>query len=83
VLRDLKLEKTAQGHYNPLAKENAGKLIQDTCTVIGDLGGYCPKHVGTIMHYGMDAFTGVQKAQTPGKVYQGLMTGTEKSYIKR
>jgi hypothetical protein len=83
VLRDLKLDKTLQGHYNPLAKENAGKLVQDTCTVIGDLSGLCPKHVGTVMRYGMDAFDGVQKARTAKDVYEGLMTGSEKPYIKR
>ena len=83
VLRDLKLEKTLEGHYNPLAKQNAGKLIQDTCTIIGDLYGYCPKHVGTLMRYGHDAFEGVQKPRSGEDVYRGMITGSQKLYIRR
>ena len=83
VLRDVKIDKTMEGKYNPLAKQNAGKLVQDTCTLIGDFSGYCPKHVGAVIRYGMDAYDGMQKPKDATDVYHGLMTGTQKLYQRR
>ena len=83
VLRDVKIDKTMEGKYNPLAKQNAGKLIQDTCTLIGDFSGYCPKHVGAIIRYGIDAYDGMQKPKDATDIYRGLMTGTQKLYQRR
>lgn len=83
LFRDLHMEKAVEGHYNPLAKQNAGRLIQDTCTVIGDLKGYCPKHVGTMLRYGHDAFEGVQRPRSGDDWYRGMITGSQKLYERR
>ena len=82
-LRDLKLDKTLEGKYNPLAKQHVGKFIQDSCTLLGDVSGYCPKHVGTVMRMGIDAFDGVQHPRTGADWYRGAITGSQKLYQRR
>lgn len=65
----------------PLARNHAGQLLQDGCTAIGDLGGLCPKHLGTIGHYGLDVFNGFQHPRTLGDTYRGVVSGKQQLHV--
>lgn len=65
----------------PLAKQHAGQLLQDGCTALGDLGGVCPKHLGTLGHYGLDVFNGFQHPRTPSDVYRGAISGKQQLHV--
>ena len=65
----------------PLARNHAGQLLQDGCTAIGDLGGLCPKHLGTLGHYGLDVFNGFQHPRTTGDVYRGAVSGKQQLHV--
>lgn len=69
--------------HRPFDRDHAGKLIQDGLTEIGDLFGVAPQHVGTIARYAHDAFTGFQTPRTPGDVYRGLVSGSQKQRIEK
>lgn len=64
----------------PLSKQNAGKLVQDSITVFGHATGMGPKHVGTVVRYGMDAYNGVQRPKTAGDVYRGAVSGKQEKH---
>jgi hypothetical protein len=68
---------------HPLRRDQAGRVVQDACTAIGDLGGLCPKHLGTVAHYGLDVFNGVQHPRTSGDVYRGAVSGKQKLHVVR
>jgi hypothetical protein len=68
---------------HPLAKQHAGKLVQDGITSIGDIAGYGPKHIATMVRYGMDVWSGQQHARDPGQIARGLITGNEKPRIEK
>ena len=76
LFRDLK-------KHDPLGREHAGKLAQDAITEIGDLYGLGPKHVGTMVRYGIDAFSGFQKPHSAGDVYRGLVSGSQRERVVR
>lgn len=65
----------------PLAKHHAGQLLQDGCTALGDLGGLCPKHLGTIAHYGLDVFNGFQHPRSATDVYRGAVSGRQQLHV--
>ena len=62
----------------PLSKEHAGRLVQDGCAAIGDLFGYCPKHIGTAARYGLDVFDEYQHPRSAIDVYRGAVSGQQK-----
>lgn len=61
----------------PFSREHAGKMIQDTLTVMGDLSGVSPKPVARALRYGHDVVRGVQHPRTLGDVYRGLASGQQ------
>lgn len=76
LFRDLKKN-------DPLGRAHAGKLVQDGITEMGDLFGLGPKHVGTAVRYGIDAFSGFQKPHDLGDVYRGVVSGSQKLRVVR
>lgn len=69
------------GKSQPLARNHAGQLLQDGCTALGDLGGVCPKHLGTMGHYGLDLFSGFQHPRNGHDVYRGLVSGKQQLHV--
>jgi hypothetical protein len=68
---------------SPLEKAHIGKFVSDGCTVLGDLKGLCPKHIGNAMRYGIDTFSGYQVPRSGWDVEKGLVTGTQKQKVVR
>lgn len=67
------------GKSNPMDKEHAGKLVQDGITFLGgDLFGVGPRHIGTAVRYGIDAFSGFAKPRNAVDVYRGVVSGSQK-----
>lgn len=82
-LNDLVHLKRDLSKHQPLSKGHAGQLLQDGCTSIGDLFGVCPKHLGTIAHYGLDTFDGFQHPRTGSDIYRGVVTGKQRLKVER
>ena len=65
----------------PFAKWHAGELVRDTCAVIGDVSGMCPKPIGRAAQFGIDAFSGFQHPADVGQAVRGAISGTTKMRV--
>ncbi len=69
--------------HHPIAKQNAGKLVQDAITVFGDVTGMGPKHIGTAIRYGMDTYNDIQRPKSAGDIFRGIVSGKQSKRIER
>jgi hypothetical protein len=68
---------------NPLSAANAGKLVADTITTLGDLKGIGPKPIARAAGYGIDVFNQKQNPQGAGDVWRGVMSGQQKLRLEK
>jgi hypothetical protein len=68
---------------HPLSRQHAGRFLQDSLTVLGDLTGLSPKPIARAARYGTDVALGVQQPHNLADVYRGLSSGQQRPRIER
>lgn len=66
-----------------LSREHAGKTVQDTITILGDVTGMFPKVIGNAARFGLDVFNKQQHPRNPWEGIRGITQGQSERRVER